>query len=133
MKNIISICIVSGLISILIVLALFWFVFTSAWLFFIIPLIMGWTIDKFGKFDASQLKDEVTYERISRRTGLLCGSMVLLCIFICILPLFFLFPIIDLLVNFAFYIVCGISIYWGYNRGVQCVTDAYYSSYSDEN
>lgn len=128
MKNIITVACISGFISVAIAIGIFWFVFPTAWVFFLIPAIVGWSIDKFGKFDASKLEDEDEFSAATRKVGFTCAAIVLLCFIIAMLPLFFVMSFGDHLMNVLSYIICGISVYWGYNRGVQCVTDAYYNS-----
>lgn len=128
MKSIAIVSVISGVISAVIVFCLFWYVFPSAWLFFIIPAIMGLSIDKFGKIDVEKLNDDAAFNSITRKAGLLCAGMVLLSIIVCVLPLFLLMSFGEHLLNVLFYGVCAVSVYWGYNRGVKCVTNAYYDS-----
>ena len=122
------ICIISGLIAGLITNILFWFVFPSGWLFFIIPAVLGWSIDRFGKIPAEHLQNEETFEKLKKRTGLLCGAISLLIVIIANIPFFILMPLPYIFANFIFYIVCAVSVYVGYNRGQQSITDAYYDS-----
>lgn len=89
---------------------------------------MGWSIDKFVTFPKEDLLDDESYNRISKQTGLLCGGLVLIFVFLTILPMLVLLPSADLLLNAMFFVVCAVSVYWGYRRGLQCVTDAYYDA-----
>lgn len=126
--NIAIICIISGIISVIIVDLLFSFVFPSAWLFFIVPAIMGFSIDKLSRIPKSELNDEASFEKLSKRTGLLCAGIVLLAVLIATIPLIMQFEPIDFLANILFYLICGVSVYWGYNRGIGAITNAYYDS-----
>ncbi|MDD6889536.1 MAG: hypothetical protein PUD39_04685 [Bacteroidales bacterium] len=130
--NIAIICIISGIFSGIIVDIFFYILFPSAWLFFIIPAVMGFSIDKFSRIPKSELEDDESFEKLSKRTGLLCAGMVLLAILVAIVPIIVLvmrFDPIYLLSDIIFYLICGVSVYWGYNRGVRAVTDAYYDSF----
>lgn len=126
--NIARICIISGIISAIIVDFLFFCVFPSAWLFFIIPAIMGFSIDKLSRIPKSELNDDEAFDKLSKRTGILCAVIVLLAVLIATIPLMMQFEPIDFLANILFYLVCGVSVYWGYNRGIRVITDAYYDS-----
>lgn len=128
MKNVIRVAWISGIISTIVVMFLFWGLFPTPWLFLIIPGVVGWSIDKYGKFDASKLADDEEFAAMSRKVGITCASIVLLCLIITMLPLFLVMSFGDHLKSIFMYVICGISVYWGYNRGVRCVTDAYFES-----
>lgn len=127
-KRLLFICIVSGLIAGIITNILFWFVFPTAWFFFIIPAVMGWSIDRYGKIPHEHLQDEETFENLKKQTGLMCGAMSLIFVLLANIPLFIVMPLEYIVASFMFYIVCVISIVVGYNRGQQCIVDAYYDS-----
>lgn len=127
-KRLLIICIISGLIAGIVTNILFWFVFPTAWFFFIIPAIMGWSIDHFGKIPYEHLHDEETFEKLKKQTGLMCGGISLLFVLIANIPFFILVPLPYILANSVFYLVCAISIFVGYNRGQQCIVDAYYDT-----
>lgn len=126
-RRLLIICIISGLIAGIITDFLFW-CFPSAWLFFIIPAIMGWSIDHFGKIPREHLHDEETFEKLKIRTGLLCAFMSLFFIILALLPIFIILSASELLLNFIFFGVCILSIYWCYTRGQRCIVDAYYDT-----
>lgn len=130
MKNVFYVACISGMIAVAIVLIIFWVIFPTAWVFFIIPAVVGWSIDRFGTFDATKLENEEEFTATARKVGLTCAAIVLACIIISVLPLFFTMSVGDHLMSIMFYVICAISVYWAYKRGVQCVTDAYYESQS---
>lgn len=129
-RDVAFIGIIFGLISITIVSLLFLLVFPSAWLFFIIPAVMGWSIEKLTRIPKEELHDDESFNKLRKRTGLLCAGMVLIAIILANLIVILLggFDPLMLLYNFIFYIVCGLSVYWGYSRGVRAITDMYYDS-----
>lgn len=135
-QNVVLVGIVSGLISIVIVNFTLSF-FTSGWLFCIIPLIVCWSIKKFATINKNELTDDETFEKISKKTGFLCAGIVTLEIILALLPSIIIFGtqfLITLLTDFGFYIVCAISVYWGYIKGVEAITDVYYDMLlSEEN
>lgn len=131
MKRIVIIAIISGFISSVFTAMLFFFVFPSAWLFFIIPLIMGISIHKFGKISAKDVEG-TDGDKLQRKVGLLCGGAVLLFLLLTVIPLVALSLYMGLgwgvLLDVPFFIVCAIAVWWGYNRGVQAVVDSYYDA-----
>lgn len=129
MKRIIIVAVISGIISSVITFLLFFFVYPTPWFFLIIPAIMGTCIHKLGKISAEDVEGNDTLEK---KVGYVCAGAVLLFIFLTIIPII----IIDLyngigwgiLLNIPFFIVCAIAVWYGYNRGVRAVVDAYYDS-----
>lgn len=128
LQRLIVISIVSGIVSGIVTNALFWFVFPSAWFFFIIPGIMGWSIDHFGKFPKDVLQDEESLEKLMKQTGFMCAGMCLLIMAVAVLPLLLILPAEYIYANIIFYLVCGLCVYLGYNRGQRCIMDALYDS-----
>lgn len=128
-KRLLIICIISGLLAGIVTNILFWFVFSSAWLFFIIPAIMGWSIDHYGKIPQEHLHDEEAFEKLRKQTGLMCGGISLFFVLLANVPFLILLPLPYIFANFMFYIVCAVSIFVGYNRGQQCIVDAYYDTF----
>ncbi len=129
--SVISVTIFFGVISIVIVDLLFYLVFPSAWFFLLMPFIMGFGIKKFAKFPKERLNDEEEFDKLSKRMGILCGAICLFAVLIGILPILIISGeqiILHLLTNFVFYLVCALSIYFGYTKGIEIVTDAYYDS-----
>lgn len=131
-KNILDritiICLISGLVSGILTMALVWFVFPSAWFFFIIPAVMGWSIDKFAKIPKDVFSNEENIAKLQKQAGWTCAGFVLFFVLLANLPIFLVLEPIQHLLNILFYIICGVSVYWGYTRGVRCITDAYYDS-----
>lgn len=130
-RKVAAMCLLSGIIAIIITYALILFIFPSGWFFFIVPAFMGWFLTKYCKLPAEALQDEDVYERLSKRMGILCAAMCLVTILISIVPLALLSNydfISNLLLNFLYYIICGVCVFTGYNRGVRVVADAYYDS-----
>ena len=129
LTRIITVCVISGLISGIIVNLLFWFVFSSAWLFFIIPAVMGWSIQRFAKIPKEHLLDEPTFEKLKKQTAWTCAAMVLLFILIDYIPLIIFFvatqQIEFILFDIPFIAVCVLSVIYGYNRGQRCVVDTW--------
>jgi len=133
MKRIITVAAISGIISSMITLLLF-LVFPSGWMFFIIPAVMGTCIHKFGRITAADVEKD---DNLEKRVGYMCAGAVLLFIFLTVVPIL----IIgireglgwSLLLDIPFYIVCGIAVWFGYNRGVRAVIDAYYDSNLENN
>ena len=130
MKRIILIAVISGIISSIIAFLLFVFVLPSGWLLFFIPAIMGICIQKFGKISAEDVEGD---DKLEKKVGFMCAGAVLFFIFLTVIPI----TIIGLykglggwkmLLDIPFYIVCVFAIWFGYNRGVRAVVDAYYDS-----
>ena len=92
MKNVFCVACISGMIAVAIVLIIFWVIFPTAWVFFIIPAVVGWSIDRFGTFDATKLENEEEFTATARKVGLTCAAIVLACIIISVLPLFLVHP-----------------------------------------
>lgn len=131
LKNVITVCLVAGIISIILVELLFFFIFPSGWLFFLIPVIMGWSLKKYAKFPRVELANEEAFEKLRTRTGIICAAIVLISVLISVLPVIILGGIEALIANIAFYAVCVVAIYAGYSRGVGVITDEYYDSLND--
>lgn len=131
-QRILIICIISGLVAGVITNLVFLLIYPSAWLFFLIPAIMGWSIDHYGKIPYEHLHDEETFEKLRKYTGLYCAGMSLLFVLIANIPLFIFVPLPYIFTNLIFYIVCAVSIFVGYNRGQQCIVDAFYDSNLEE-
>lgn len=137
LKSVITVGVVTGLLSGLMVLALFIFIYPTAWFFFIIPAVMGTCIYKYAKVPFYE--DEEENEKLAKKVGLLCAGMSLL---------FILFPVAliaivasysfgELLANVPFLIMCALAVWYGYNRGQRAVvdanSDAIVNSLSDKN
>lgn len=129
MKRIIVIAAISGIISSIIAFLLFVFVLPSGWLLFFIPAIMGICIQKFGKISAKDVEGD---DKLEKRVGFMCAGAVLFFIILTVIPI----TIIglykglgwEMLLDIPFYIVCVFAVWFGYNRGVRAVVDAYYDS-----
>ena len=129
MKRIIVIAAISGIISSIIAFLLFVFVLPSGWLQFFIPAIMGICIQKFGKISAKDVEGD---DKLEKRVGFMCAGAVLFFIILTVIPI----TIIglykglgrEMLLDIPFYIVCVFAVWFGYNRGVRAVVDAYYDS-----
>lgn len=128
MPRLAIICLGSGLLSGLVANCLFWFVFPTAFLFFIVPAFMGFSLTVFGKVPADEILDDEAVEKLSKRTGMLCAAMVLLALAVSLIPMLIILSPSYLLVNFGFYIICALCVFIGYNRGVQVITDNYYDA-----
>lgn len=129
MKRIIVIAAISGIISSIIAFLLFVFVLPSGWLLFFIPAIMGICIQKFGKISAEDVEED---DKLEKRVGYMCAGAVLFFIILTIIPIT-IFGVLqgagwELLKDIPFYIVCVFAVWFGYNRGVRAVVDAYYDS-----
>lgn len=125
MKRITLVCVLSGIIAGLIASALFYLVFPSAWLFLIIPAVMGFAVEKFGISDDLDLQDEYQYNKFARHCGLLCGGLCLTFICLCTLPILLVAPI-ELLASVGFDLGCVLSVFWAYRRGVKAVLNTAY-------
>lgn len=129
MKRIIIVAVISGIISSVITALLFFFVYPSGWLFFIIPAIMGTCIHKLGNISAADVDND---DNLEKRVGYLCAGAVLLFIILTVVPILIIGIYIglgwSLLLDIPFYIACGIAVWYGYNRGVRAVVDSYYDS-----
>jgi hypothetical protein len=129
MKRIIVVAATSGIISSVITALLFFLVFPSAWLFFIIPAIMGTCIHKFGKISAADVDKD---EKLEKKVGYICAGAVLFFILLTAIPILIVGITQGLgwsmLLNIPFFIACGIAVWYGYNRGVRAVVDSYYDS-----
>ena len=129
MKRIIVVAAISGIISSIITALLFFFVFPSAWLFFIIPAVMGTSIHKLGKIPAEEVEIDED-ENLQKKVGFLCAGAVLFFIILTVIPI----VIVsinqglgwNLLLNIPFFAACIIAVWYGYNRGVRAVVDSYY-------
>lgn len=126
LRNILIVSAISGLISFTLVELIFFVVFPSGWIFFLIPVIMGYSIDKFVKISHEELADEEAFEKLRTRTGIICAVFVLLTVLISTIPIVLIGGIATLLVNIVFYAVCVLAVYAGYSRGVGVITDKYY-------
>lgn len=129
MKRIIVIAAISGVISSIIAFLLFVFVLPSGWLLFFIPAIMGICIQKFGKISAEDVEGD---DKLEKRVGYMCAGAVLFFIILTIIPIT-IYSVYqgagwELLKDIPFYIVCVFAVWFGYNRGVRAVIDAYYDS-----
>ena len=129
MKRIIVIAAISGIISSIIAFLLFVFVLPSGWLLFFIPAIMGICIQKFGKISAEDVEGD---DKLEKRVGYMCAGAVLFFIILTIIPIT-IYSVYqgagwELLKDIPFYIVCVFAVWFGYNRGVRAVIDAYYDS-----
>ena len=129
MKRIIVVAATSGIISSVITALLFFLVFPSAWLFFIIPAIMGTCIHKFGKISAADVDKD---EKLEKKVGYICAGAGLFFILLTAIPILIVGITQGLgwsmLLNIPFFIACGIAVWYGYNRGVRAVVDSYYDS-----
>ena len=129
MKRIIVVAAISGIISSVITALLFFLVFPSAWLFFIIPAIMGTCIHKYGKISAADVDKD---EKLEKKVGYICAGAVLFFILLTAIPILIVGITQGLgwsmLLNIPFFIACGIAVWYGYNRGVRAVVDSYYDS-----
>ena len=129
MKRIIVVAAISGIISSVITALLFFLVFPSAWLLFIIPAIMGTCIHKFGKISAADVDKD---EKLEKKVGYICAGAVLFFILLTAIPILIVGITQGLgwsmLLNIPFFIACGIAVWYGYNRGVRAVVDSYYDS-----
>ena len=129
MKRIIIVAVISGIISSVITALLFFFVYPSGWLFFIIPAIMGTCIHKLGNISAADVDND---DNLEKKVGYLCAGAVLLFIILTVVPILIIGIYIGLgwrlLLDIPFYIACGIAVWYGYNRGVRAVVDSYYDS-----
>ena len=129
MKRVIVIAAISGIISSIIAFLLFVFVLPSGWLLFFIPAIMGICIQKFGKISAEDVEGD---DKLEKRVGYMCAGAVLFFIILTIIPIT-IYSVYqgagwELLKDIPFYIVCVFAVWFGYNRGVRAVVDAYYDS-----
>ena len=129
MKRIIVIAAISGIISSIIAFLLFVFVLPSGWLLFFIPAIMGICIQKFGRISAEDVEGD---DKLEKRVGYMCAGAVLFFIILTIIPIT-IYSVYqgagwELLKDIPFYIVCVFAVWFGYNRGVRAVVDAYYDS-----
>lgn len=128
--HITQMCVIFGIIAIILADAIFFLVFPSAWAFFIIPAFMAFCLTKFVKFPHEILHDEERFNTLSKRTAITIAAICLGAVLIATIPLA-LFEsniFIHLITNFMFYLVCGVAVYTGYNRGLEIVTNAYYDS-----
>ena len=128
MKHIITVAVISGIISSVIAFLLFFSVLPSGWLLFFIPAIMGISIQKFGKISAEDVEGD---DKLEKKVGYMCAGAVLFFIILTIVPI----TVIGLykglgwkILDIPFYIVCVFAVWYGYNRGVRAVVDAYYDS-----
>lgn len=129
MKQIILVAVISGIISSAIVFYLMSDV-PSAWYLFLIPLIMGFSIQKFGRIPVQEVEKD---EKLEKKVGRICAGAVLFFIILTIIPSLIIYISQqglgwDLLLNIPFLIVCGFAVWFGYNRGVKAVIDSYYDS-----
>lgn len=127
MKRITLVCVFSGILAGLLSMALFYFVFPTAWLFFLIPAIMGFCVEKFGNAHELHLEDEEECKKVSRHVGLLCGGLCLTFVILAISPVMLINPI-AVFTSVPFDLACGLSVWWGYRRGVKAVMDSYFAS-----
>ena len=134
MKRIIIVAAISGIVSSVITLILFWFVFASSWVYFIIPAIMGTCIHKFGKIPAEEVAKD---DKLEKKIGFLCAGFVLFFILLTTIPIiilsFKLGMAWTILLNIPFYLICALAVWYGYNRGVAAAVDSYYDDNSDNN
>ena len=126
-KRIILISVISGGLSGLLVIILFFAIFPSALLFFLIPIIMGNSIQKWGKIPAEEVRGS---ERLEKTAGYVCAAIVLLFVVLtcAIIVLLTKYMGIGFFPNITFMIACIISIVYGYYRGQQAVVDSYFDS-----
>ena len=132
MHSIALVSLISGLISIIFVDVIFLVLFSSGWLFFIIPAVICWSIKKFAKINKEELFDEESFEKMAKKTGLICAGSVILAIILALLPVIIILGIYSLLLfltSFWFIIMCIICIYVSYTKGVEVITNAYYDTY----
>lgn len=128
MKRIIVVAVISGIIS-SVITALLLLLIPSGWLFFIIPVIMGTSIHKFGNITSTDMEKD---DKLEKKVGLICAGTVLFFILLTTVP----FLIVglkqglgwELLLNIPFFIACAFAVWYGYNRGVRAVIDSYYDS-----
>ena len=113
MKRIILVAIISGIISSLIACILFFYVLQDAWLFFIIPAIMGICIQKFGNISSEEVDMDAAKEK---KVKYLCIGLVLFFTLLTAIPLI-LISIHrgsgwDILIDIPFYVICGIDVWF---------------------
>ena len=134
MKRIITIAVISGIISSIITVLLFLFVFPSGWLLFLPPAVMGTCIHKFGNISTTDVDRD---EKLEKKVGYMCAASVLLFVLLTAVPILIvgLYQGMGwkLLWDVPFFIACGFAVFYGYNRGVRAVVDSYFDSYSKEN
>lgn len=131
MKRIILVATISGIITSVITAFLFFFVFPSGWLIFLIPAVMGTCIHKLGKISAEEVEGDDD-DKLQKKAGFLCAGAVLFFIILTVIPI----VIVsvkqglgwDILLNIPFFIICVFAVWYGYNRGVRAVVDSYYDS-----
>lgn len=127
--RILTVAVISGFISGILVLMLMMFVFASAWFFFIIPVIMGWSISKFSRITKQEMDED---EKLEKKAGWISAGVVLL--FVVVTAVLISVAVMsggnwtDLFLNIPFLIVSSLSVWYGYSRGVRAVVDAYYDA-----
>ena len=128
--RVLVIALISGLTSGIIVTAIMWFVFASAWFFFIIPAVMGWAIKKYAHISASEVDAD---ENLQNKVGWTCAGItlffVLLTAFVVALATYAATGSMwGIFLNIIFYVASGFAVWYGHSRGVQAVVDSYYES-----
>ena len=90
---------------------------------------MGTCIHKLGNISAADVDND---DKLEKKVGYLCAGAVLFFIFLTAIPILIvgIYQGLgwSLLLNIPFFIVCGIAVWYGYNRGVRAVIDSYYDS-----
>ena len=133
-SRILTIALISGLISGILVTAIFWFLFSTPWFFLIIPAIIGWSIKKFANITADEVEAD---EKLESKVGWTCAGITL---FFVLLPALVIAlgsylvsgSLWSIFLNFGFYFVCGFAVWFGHLKGVQAVVDSYYDSNLNE-
>lgn len=128
LKNVSKVCIISGLISIILVEVLFFFVFPTALFFLLIPVIMGYSIAKFAEIPYEELLNKEAFEKLRTRTGIICAAFMLITVLISVLPIILLLGICTKLVKIIFFVsLCLFVIRLGYTFGARVVSETYYA------
>lgn len=133
-SSVVIVAVLSGIVAIVVVDALFT-IFPSGWLFFLIPVIMGFSLKKFAKFPKDLLEDDDEFEKLSKKVGLLCAGICLVAMVVAVVPIYMIVGSVKgvnileiILSDVFFYAACVVCIYFGYSKGKEVVTNAYYDS-----
>lgn len=89
---------------------------------------MGASLKKFTKFPSEELTDDEAFERLRKRTGIICASVVLGTVLISLLPIIIFGGVEAVLFNIVSYAICALAVFAGYTSGVGVITNAYYDA-----
>ena len=132
-SRVLIIALISGLVSGILTTVLFWFVYPTPWFFLIVPAVMGWSIKHYAHITMAETE---VYENLDSNVGWICagitlGFVLLTALLVSVATYMVYGSFWAVIMNFGFFIACGLAVWYGHNRGVQAVVDSGYDDFNN--